>query len=371
MHRLFLNLCSIFKIGCRPLRNDELRTKLLRIYRDKSRKGCEVNRRLSAPYFFSLNFRVNALFNRFLLKSESYNRTQVLILLLVGAIFPAYSCDVCGGVSGSSSIGLLAANRFHTVGYRSQYRLFSSYLEGIRHSQEHLWTQELNFRIQPHERLQIFGQIPFHVNQQVRDFGADLVTGLGDPQFVLNGILLHQKDSAGLTKHFLSVGTGLKFPLGKNTIYSNPLKNLFPGSGAFDVPIMSQYTLGVGRKSALVTEYSYTVRGTDKHGFHFGNAGGLSSIFVQNNYWQGFRLLTGIGLQYEHFGASRQIGQDLTGRNNAGEIFSVRANIMLLTYRWLWGIQFQRAIWQEVNGGMTKQKMICNVQLNYLITKEK
>ncbi len=44
---LNINLSSIIKIGFRPLRNNELRITLLKIYRDKSRKGFEVNRCLS------------------------------------------------------------------------------------------------------------------------------------------------------------------------------------------------------------------------------------------------------------------------------------------------------------------------------------
>ncbi len=46
-NKMINNLSSIIKIGFRPLRNNELRITLLKIYRDKSRKGFEVNRCLS------------------------------------------------------------------------------------------------------------------------------------------------------------------------------------------------------------------------------------------------------------------------------------------------------------------------------------
>jgi hypothetical protein len=42
------NLSSIIKIGFRPLRNNELLITFLKMYRDTLRKGCEVNRCLSA-----------------------------------------------------------------------------------------------------------------------------------------------------------------------------------------------------------------------------------------------------------------------------------------------------------------------------------
>jgi len=281
------------------------------------------------------------------------------------------ACDVCGGVSSSSSIGLLAANKFHTFGWRTQYRVFSSYLEGIRHSREHLLSNELTFRIQPTERLQIFGQIPYHLNQQVRDFGADLVYGMGDPQLLGNYILLHKKDSVQNTRHFLSVGVGVKFPLGKSSTYDNPLKNLFPGTGAFDLPFVSQYTFGFRGKNSLVSEASFTLRGTDKQGFHFGNVGGLNSTLVHNHNWKGYRLIYGAGLQADFFGASKQAGVDLSGRDNAGHSLGLRVNVLLLTYRWLWGIQLQRPLYQNINAGMTRQQLIANVQLNYLLTKIK
>jgi hypothetical protein len=93
-----INLSSIIKIGFRPLRNNELRITLLKIYRDKFRKGYEVNRCLSAEnknalhknLLFSVvqsrfspqNIRSNTLTNSLLCQSEFqiYNRTEVIKL---------------------------------------------------------------------------------------------------------------------------------------------------------------------------------------------------------------------------------------------------------------------------------------------------
>ena len=127
------------------------------------------------------------------------------------------ACDICGGVNSNASIGLFASSKFHTLGIRSSYRSFSTYMNGIRHCREYLFGQEIQFRTQLHERIQLLGSVPFQSAFQKRDFGSDFISGMGDPNIISNFILVQDRDSNGVNKIFLSLGFGVKAPLGKTT----------------------------------------------------------------------------------------------------------------------------------------------------------
>ena len=58
---------------------------------------------------------------------------SIIVCLL---FFSSKACDMCGGVSGNASIGLFAANQFHYLGLRSNFRDYSLYMHGIRQADQ-------------------------------------------------------------------------------------------------------------------------------------------------------------------------------------------------------------------------------------------
>ena len=282
-----------------------------------------------------------------------------------------FACDICGGVSGNASIGLFASTKFHTIGYRSSMRSFSSYLYGIRHSQEFLFSQEIQFRTQIHRRIQLMGAIPFQYAYQKRDLGSDAVWGISDPNLMGNFILLQQQDSTGMSTNFLSVGVGVKFPLGKNVPGTNVLKNLYPGTGSWDYLFISNFTKQFSKKWGWQTEASYALKGKDKYGFQYGNTAQLASQAFRSSKVSSYRLIIAAGFTYEHHQSSRTNGQLIEGITNAGYVLSGRASVNLLTYRWLWSIAIQQPVNQNFNDGIIRQQLSGSLSLNYLLKKSK
>ena len=282
-----------------------------------------------------------------------------------------FACDICGGVSGNASIGLFASTKFHTIGYRSSMRSFSSYLYGIRHSQEFLFSQEIQFRTQIHRRIQLMGAIPFQYAYQKRDFGSDAVWGIGDPNLMGNFILFQNKDSLGMSKNFLSVGVGVKAPLGKNVPNTNVLKNLYPGTGSWDYLFITNYTKQFSKKWGWQSELSYSLKGKDKYGFQYGNSTMFSSQVFTSRSLSSYRLLIALGAAYEYHQSSRANGTVDSKVTNAGYILSSKASVNLLTYKWLWSLYVQQPISQNINTGMIRQNLSGGLSLNYLIKKSK
>lgn len=289
-------------------------------------------------------------------------------LFLSASIF---ACDVCGGVSSNASIGLFASTKFHTIGYKSSMRSFTSYLYGIRHSREYLFTQELQFRTQLHPRIQLIGSLPFQNALQLRDLGSDVVFGIGDPNLIGNFVLFQNRDSLGMSKNFLSVGLGVKFPLGKNVPSSNVLKNLYPGTGSWDYLLLANYTKQFSSKWGWQSEASYSLKGTDKYNFRYGNATQISSQGFTNRAVGSYRLIIATGLTFEQHQASRNNGAIDSSITNSGYILSAKASVNLLTYRWLWSFNLQQPIKQNVNSSTIFQNLSAGLSLNYLIKKSK
>ena len=234
-----------------------------------------------------------------------------------------------------------------------------------------MFSQEVQFRTQIHPRIQIMGAIPYQFSVQKRDFGSDAVWGIGDPNLIGNFILFQNKDSLGMSKNFLSVGVGVKAPLGKNVPNTNVLKNLYPGTGSWDYLFITNYTKQFSKKWGWQSELSYSLKGKDKYGFQYGNSTMLSSQVYTNRNVSSYRLLIAFGAAYENHQSSRANGSIDSQATNAGYILSSKASLNLLTYKWLWSLYVQQPISQNINTGMIRQNLSGGLSLNYLIKKSK
>lgn len=295
------------------------------------------------------------------------------VILTIGLLFLSFlgnTCDVCGGVGSNASIGLLASTRYQLFGVRENFRQFSSYMNGIRHSNDFQLGTELFFRVQAHKRIQIMGQWALQSNWQVRDLSTDFVGGIGDPQLFLNAVIIQKMDTSNRMKHFLTLGYGLKAPVGKFVSPDNSLMNLHPGTGAFDQLLMAQYTYGISDNWAIQNEISYSLKGTNKYAFRYGNSYFQSLMGSYNYNLSGYRLITGFGAYFEHHKSStlnRQV--PITG-DNSGFTFGTRLGMNFMTYRFLYSFSVQVPILQNINKGDTKQHYAVNVGINYLIKQK-
>lgn len=280
------------------------------------------------------------------------------------------ACDLCGGVGSNASIGIFAANQFHLVGWRSQFRSFDSYLYGIKHSSEVFWQNDLTIRTQVGRKVQVYGAIPFQVARQKTDFDATVIKGIGDPNVLLTYALIDRKDSLHVTNDFLNLGIGIKIPFGKSGTYPDELKNLYPGTGSWDGLFLANYTHRIGTRFSLQAEASHTLKGTDQSSFRYGNSSQISSSMIHNRKLNSARLISAIGIQQDWFSSSQFQGQTMVNQGNNGFVGSVKASVNLLSYQWLISLQVQRAVFQSLNQGSIQQKIVFGLNLNYLIKKK-
>jgi hypothetical protein len=295
---------------------------------------------------------------------------MLFILLFVGR-FELLACDICGGVSGNASIGMFASSNFHMLGLKTQNQSFASYLNGIRHSREFIWRNEIIGRIQISKRFQLMAIIPYQFAWQQRDLGSDFRSGIGDPLIVGNTILIHKKDTTGLTKHFLSGAAGLKFPLGAFGSNESALMNLYPGTGGFDGMLMINYTKGWKKGWSIQNEASWSIKTANKFGYRYGDVVQFASNLVKNQKWNSMRFIPALGIVFNHFAPSRQNGIVLESSNNSGYVLSNKLSLNIMSYKWLISLGTQIPLIQNINKGITKQLFSAEISATYLLKFKK
>ena len=290
---------------------------------------------------------------------------SVILLLLVS--IRANACDICGGVSGNATIGLFASTKYHMLGVKTGVQSFKSLMDGIVHSREYLFRNEINFRFQFHKRIQVIGVIPYQIGFQKRDLGNDLVQGLGDPMAMLNGILWHKKDTNGRAIHFLSCGFGIKLPTGRVGSISSAIKNLYPGTGAWEELLILNYIFTLNKSWSAQNELSYAFKQSNNTGYKYGNST-QATLTAVNNRKLGFRrLISSVGFVYSHFEPSIQDGEVLTVNSNEGYVLAPRASINLIGLNWLYSLQCQVPLFQNLNDRSIKQTFGIEAGITYLL----
>ena len=290
---------------------------------------------------------------------------SVILLLLVSS--RANACDICGGVSGNATIGLFASTKYHMLGVKTGVQSFNSLMDGILHSREHLFRNEFNFRFQFHKRIQVIGVIPYQIGFQKRDLGYDLVQGLGDPMAMLNGILWHKKDTNGRALHFLSLGLGVKLPIGRVGSNSSAIKNLYPGTGAWEELLILNYTSTLNRSWSIQNELSYAFKQSNNTGYKYGNSSQVSITAVNNRKLRFRRLISSVGLVYTHFEPSVVDGEVLIVNSNRGYVLAPRASINLIGFSWIYSLQCQIPMSQNLNNRSIKQIFGIEAGITYLV----
>ena len=290
---------------------------------------------------------------------------SIIVCLL---FFSSKACDMCGGVSGNASIGLFAANQFHYLGLRSNFRDYSLYMHGIRQADQLIFTQEINFRYQFTNRIQCYGEIPYQYGIEKTDLKSEKSFGFGDPNLLLNFILINKKDSISQRFHFASIGIGVKAPIGKMRSGSNSLTYIAPGTGSWDSKFHFNYIFSPKTNFGFQNEISLSVKGSNPIGLRRSNVSTFSSQFYTNKSLLGYRLISSCGINMDYF-------FNLKSNNNAlvyqGIVIAPKASFNLITNKMLFGLQVQRGLIQNINQGELRQKWSFSLTINYLLKNKK
>jgi hypothetical protein len=287
------------------------------------------------------------------------------VLLLYTPIMNA--CNVCGCSAMSSSPGILPNFRTHFIGFRESHKTIhiehpvSLLNPESQKSTESFASTELWGRWYPHQRLQVFGFMPF--NRLSRTVNEQTISkaGFGDLSIMVNYLVFNTGDSIDRNvKQALLLGSGVKLKTGK----FNPEESagFQIGSGSRDWQFFASHTLRY-QQVGMLNELSYRLPGLNPQGYQFGNRLIYS---VKAFYWSKIKNLTvlpHIGYAYENAQADHlnSIRQSKTG----SEILSAGVGVDLYYKDFSLGCNAYQPFKQNINAGQVSESYRIQINLIY------
>lgn len=287
------------------------------------------------------------------------------VLLLYTPIMIA--CNVCGCSAMSSSPGILPNFRTHFIGFRESHKTIhiqhpASLLNPeSQKSTESFNSTELWGRWYPHQRLQVFGFMPFNRISRTVNEQTVAEAGLGDLSIMVNYLVFNTGDSIDTKfKQALLLGSAIKLNTGKFNPDESAGFQL--GSGSRDLQLYASHTLRY-QQTGLLNELSYRLPQQNPQGYQFGNRLIYS---VKAFYWSKIKNLTilpHLGYAYENAQADHLNGilQSKTG----SEILSAGAGVDLYYNDFSLGCNVFQPFKQNINAGQVNESYRLQINLIY------
>ncbi|MEM7657990.1 MAG: hypothetical protein AAF399_17830 [Bacteroidota bacterium] len=166
----------------------------------------------------------------------------IALTLLLGLIFPASACDLCGCSTTGNGLGVLPQYQASFVGMRWQ---MAGFRYPAYHTQDRFQQAEVWGRFYPGRRVQLMGFVPYRWHtRQAEDGSLSHAHGLGDASVMARFSVIHSPDSVKTGfRHTLLVGGGIKAPTGawQSHQAENLPANFQLGTGSWDALLNAQY----------------------------------------------------------------------------------------------------------------------------------
>lgn len=306
-----------------------------------------------------------------------------LFLFVIVALFAAPSvqaCDACGCGAGGNYMGILPQFNSHFVGLKWNYRSFhTTGIPSILASTEQELTNEqfqtldVWGRMGLGKRFQVYGYIPFQVNDRQSNLDAPVrSSGIGDGSAMINYTLFDNSDSLFVqTRYNWQLSGGVKAPTGRNSL-THPDGTLLgaafqPGSKSWDYTLGSIFTF---RRYiwGISADAFYRINRLGANGYTFGNRFNASAKVF---YWKNVRnytFLPNIGVLYERNAPERQ-GRLLVTYSGGEGLF---ATIGVENYfkRWSLGCTVIQPVQQRFSEGTVTANTRLQVSISFMIPRK-
>ncbi len=248
-------------------------------------------------------------------------RSYILIIIILFIHSNSITaCDICGCSVQGSFMGIFPQNHNNMVGYRSIFRSSIHPQTALNQNgtsqvnEDHFFRQELWIRYFLRSKVQVFGHVPYQLNQRFESKRTTTLQGVGDIQASINYTIWNTAGQIGKKwENTLIAGLGVRLPTGKYQ-QRDETRVMLPvgfqaGNGAFGYVFQANHTLR-RRKIGLNTNLQYWINTKNELDFKPGNQflGALSAFYWHQN--QASILLPHLGVSFEQFGRDQEYGFD-------------------------------------------------------------
>lgn len=194
------------------------------------------------------------------------------------------------------------------------------------------------------------------------------ILGLGDPIIMESYQVFNTKRDTGTSRFSqrMSVGAGLKFPVGKtNLTYNNgsPNLDLQPGSGSWDVLAFIAYTAKY-EFIGLTSNLNHKRNGLDAQDYRYGSVTNGTLNLFGDMHFKRFQLRVEAGTYFEHANMDETLyfSNELPHKHydTGGNVWFANGKIQLFTDHFVAFIEYQSPFSDNLNGYtqlLTKNKI--------------
>lgn len=296
----------------------------------------------------------------------------ILCCVLMMHSYVMNACDICGCSVLSGSPGILPKFRSHLIGFRESVRQFSNIHppsiinpEGFK-SYNHYYTHELWGRWFPHDKIQVFGSLPYNQFRLEENGNTKSLSGFGDASVLVNYLLLNTGDSSNkIFKHVLTLGMGAKFNTGE--FDPSEIAGFQLGSGTKDYQAYLSYTTRVNQWGAL-SEINLRRMGSNPNNYDFGD-----KLFYAQKVFYWLKLgrnsaLPHLGYMYENSGIDKLNGKKQDHTGGYAHLMGIGADFYVANFNL--GFNVYKPIYQNIGEGVLNENPRLQLNLIYIINKK-
>ncbi|MBV6641958.1 MAG: hypothetical protein KI791_14645 [Cyclobacteriaceae bacterium] len=282
---------------------------------------------------------------------------KLLLLTLLSMIgIRVIACDVCGCSLSGLYFGFVPVQNTHFVGVKYNMASFDAFIDNDDYYFEDEYSEdtyqrfELVGRFSLGSRIQIRYMVPYLNNVMDGSHQHVRSHGVGDPVALVYYNLLNPTNTGDETiMQSLSIGGGLKFPLGdydKTDQEEIINRNFQLGSGSLDYLVSTNYTLRY-QKMGVNAEGSYKINSANKHGYRFGNQANISANLFYYVEGDKYSLVPFVGAYYEK--AGYHSNNEIREGNTGGSSWLGTIGIQFFTGAFTFNAQYQMPVKQQFN----------------------
>ncbi|NOQ75009.1 MAG: hypothetical protein GQ574_23550 [Crocinitomix sp.] len=234
---------------------------------------------------------------------------------------------------------------------------------------EKYFTYELRGSFYIREKWKTSVILPMVNNlQQIGDYRRYNITGIGDPIIMESYQVFNTKQDAlsGALKQRLSIGAGLKFPLGKTNLeYTNGIPNLDlqPGTGSWDALVFIAYTVK-WKFAGITANVNHKRNGLDAEDYRYGAVtNGTLNLFSDLSFKRfKVRLSTGVYIEHAQMDETALYSNELPFKHydTGGTVLFGNGKIQVFTDHFTAFLEYQTPLKNSLNGYtqlLTKNKI--------------
>lgn len=294
-----------------------------------------------------------------------------LYIILCFLPYAVFSCDHCACSIGVAYPGIVPQFNKHSIGLEYNVKKFTTHHSSILPvsnytSDENFQSFTVHSKINFGKKLQVFGFLPYAINEQKERGVTNRINGLGDLSlFSLFSAFASNDSFCNAWKYNFQFGGGVKLPTGIYTTLGadqelNP--NLQAGTGSVDF-MLSQNSYLRSKSFGLNLYTVYKINSSNSEHFRFGNrlVSALQTFYLKD--LRKFTLMPSLGATIDV--ANKNTHNGFVVSNSGSDMLSGLISCSVYYKNLIFSSQFMLPLFQNNKDDVVASKSDLKINISY------